>query len=111
MSGNAVLALDNGLGLVPQMGYSSWNDCGSVVTEDHMKVAWFLTHRGGGRGLTHTTGFFRAMRMARLTFSFWCRCPTLPGGSNRSNGGDVATLTRCGACAGDRNLHGFEWAC
>ena len=25
-------ALDNGQGLTPQMGYSSWNDCGSVGT-------------------------------------------------------------------------------
>ena len=31
-------ALDNGQGLTPQMGYSSWNDCGSVVTEDHIKA-------------------------------------------------------------------------
>lgn len=31
-------ALDNGLGLTPQMGYSSWNDCGSVVTEEHIKA-------------------------------------------------------------------------
>jgi alpha-galactosidase len=31
-------ALDNGLGLTPQMGYSSWNDCGSVVTEAHIKA-------------------------------------------------------------------------
>ena len=31
-------ALDNGLGLTPQMGYSSWNDCGSVVTEEHLKA-------------------------------------------------------------------------
>ena len=34
----AVSALDNGLGLTPQMGYSSWNDCGSVVTEEHIKA-------------------------------------------------------------------------
>ena len=33
-----VYALDNGLGLTPQMGYSSWNDCGSVVTEAHIKA-------------------------------------------------------------------------
>ena len=34
----AALALENGLGLTPQMGYSSWNDCGSVVTEAHIKA-------------------------------------------------------------------------
>ena len=34
----AASALDNGQGLTPQMGYSSWNDCGSVVTEDHIKA-------------------------------------------------------------------------
>jgi hypothetical protein len=49
MSVNAVLALDNGLGLVPQMGYSSWNDCGSVVTEDHMKARG--SHSPPGRGV------------------------------------------------------------
>ena len=27
-------ALDNGQGLTPQMGYSSWNDCANAVTED-----------------------------------------------------------------------------
>ena len=32
-----LLALQ-GLALTPQMGYSSWNDCGSVVTEEHIKA-------------------------------------------------------------------------
>ena len=31
-------ALDNGQGLTPQMGYSSWNDCASAVTEEHIKA-------------------------------------------------------------------------
>ena len=31
-------SLSQGLALTPQMGYSSWNDCGSVVTEEHIKA-------------------------------------------------------------------------
>ena len=30
-------ALNNGLGLTPPMGYSSWNDCASEVTEERIK--------------------------------------------------------------------------
>jgi len=30
-------ALNNGLGLTPPMGYSSWNDCASQVTEERIK--------------------------------------------------------------------------
>ena len=31
------LALPNGLGLTPPMGYSSWNDCASEITEARIK--------------------------------------------------------------------------
>ena len=31
------LGLDNGVGLTPAMGYSSWNDCASEVTEARIK--------------------------------------------------------------------------
>ena len=34
---SAALAIDNGLGLTPPMGYSSWNDCASEVTEARIK--------------------------------------------------------------------------
>ena len=30
-------ALQNGLGLTPPMGYSSWNDCASEITEARVK--------------------------------------------------------------------------
>lgn len=30
-------ALDNGVGTTPAMGYSSWNDCSSDVTEERIK--------------------------------------------------------------------------
>ena len=30
--------LQNGLGLTPAMGYSSWNDCASEVTEARIKA-------------------------------------------------------------------------
>jgi hypothetical protein len=30
---SAALCLQNGLGLAPPMGYSSWNDCASEITE------------------------------------------------------------------------------
>jgi len=44
---SCVDGLDNGLGLTPQMGYSSWNDCGSVVSEDHIKaVAQYMISSG-----------------------------------------------------------------
>ena len=33
----SVTALDNGEGLTPPMGYSSWNDCASNVTEARIK--------------------------------------------------------------------------
>ena len=32
------LGLDNGLGLTPQMGWSSWNDAGSQVNESWVKA-------------------------------------------------------------------------
>ena len=32
-----VASLDNGLGLTPPMGYSSWNDCASEITEARIK--------------------------------------------------------------------------
>ena len=32
-----VLGLDNGLGLTPPLGYCSWNDCASEVTEQRIK--------------------------------------------------------------------------
>ena len=32
-----VLWLQNGLGLTPPMGYSSWNDCASEITEARIK--------------------------------------------------------------------------
>eukprot|EP01113_Clastostelium_recurvatum_P031253 TRINITY_DN3884_c0_g1_i1.p1 TRINITY_DN3884_c0_g1~~TRINITY_DN3884_c0_g1_i1.p1 ORF type:complete len:416 (-),score=85.02 TRINITY_DN3884_c0_g1_i1:74-1321(-) len=32
-----VIGLDNGLGLTPQMGYSTWNDCSSNITEARVK--------------------------------------------------------------------------
>jgi len=34
---NGAIAIDNGLGLTPPMGYSSWNDCASEVTEERIK--------------------------------------------------------------------------
>ena len=34
---SAATALDNGLGLTPPLGYSSWNDCASEVTEERIK--------------------------------------------------------------------------
>jgi alpha-galactosidase len=34
-----VQSLNNGLGLTPPMGYSSWNDCASQVTEERIKNA------------------------------------------------------------------------
>ena len=48
-------ALDNGLGLTPQMGYSSWNDCGSVVTEAHIKAtASYMVSSGlAAKGYTY----------------------------------------------------------
>lgn len=40
-------SLDNGLGLTPQMGYSSWNDCGSTVNESWIKkTATYLIDSG-----------------------------------------------------------------
>ena len=32
-----VHSLNNGVGLTPPMGYSSWNDCASEVTEERIK--------------------------------------------------------------------------
>ena len=40
-------ALDNGQGLKPQMGYSSWNDCGSVVTYADTYAPGLCTVRTG----------------------------------------------------------------
>eukprot|EP00931_Biecheleriopsis_adriatica_P054402 TRINITY_DN32000_c0_g1_i1.p1 TRINITY_DN32000_c0_g1~~TRINITY_DN32000_c0_g1_i1.p1 ORF type:complete len:456 (-),score=61.70 TRINITY_DN32000_c0_g1_i1:46-1413(-) len=50
-----VNGLDNGLGLTPQMGYSSWNDCGSVVSEDHVKaIAEYMISSGlAAKGYTY----------------------------------------------------------
>lgn len=44
-----------GLGLTPQMGYSSWNDCGSVVTEAHIKAtAQYMISSGlAAKGYTY----------------------------------------------------------
>jgi alpha-galactosidase len=49
------LSLDNGLGLTPQMGYSSWNDVGSVVTEAHIKAtaSYFVSSGLADKGYTY----------------------------------------------------------
>jgi hypothetical protein len=33
----SALGLQNGLGITPPMGYSSWNDCASEITEARIK--------------------------------------------------------------------------
>ena len=50
-----VLSLDNGLGLTPPMGYSSWNDCGSTVNESWVKrTAAYLIESGlAAKGYVH----------------------------------------------------------
>ena len=51
----AVLSLSNGLGLTPPMGYSSWNDCASEVTEKRIKaVATHMITTGlAAKGYVH----------------------------------------------------------
>ena len=48
-------AIDNGLGLQPPMGYSSWNDCASQVTEERIKnVTRHLISSGlAAKGFVH----------------------------------------------------------
>ena len=50
-----VTALDNGEGLLPPMGYSSWNDCASNVTEARIKqTAQALIRTGlAAKGFVH----------------------------------------------------------
>ena len=47
----SALGLDNGVGLTPQMGYSSWNDCGSYVTEEHIVATAEYMQRSGLQAL------------------------------------------------------------
>ena len=48
-------ALDNGLGLTPPMGYSSWNDCGSTVNESWVKrsVTYLIESGLAAKGWVH----------------------------------------------------------
>ena len=48
-------AVDNGLGLTPPLGYSSWNDCASQVTEERIKnVTKHLIETGlAAKGYVH----------------------------------------------------------
>ena len=48
-------AIDNGLGLQPPMGYSSWSDCASQVTEERIKnVTRHLISSGlAAKGFVH----------------------------------------------------------
>ena len=50
-----VAALDNGLGRTPPMGYSSWNDCASEITEQRIKnVTLALAETGlAAKGYVH----------------------------------------------------------
>lgn len=50
-----VLALNNGVGLTPPMGYSSWNDCASNVTAERIKyIVKALTDTGlAAKGYVH----------------------------------------------------------
>ena len=50
-----VFALDNGLGRTPAMGYSSWNDCASEVTEGRIKnITLHLIETGlAAKGFIH----------------------------------------------------------
>jgi len=57
-------SLNNGLGRSPQMGYSSWNDCASQVTEDRIKNATLALISTGlsAKGYTHVNvdeGWFK----------------------------------------------------
>jgi alpha-galactosidase len=51
----ASIALDNGLGLTPAMGYSSWNDCGSSVNESWTKrtAQYFVDSGLAAKGYVH----------------------------------------------------------
>ena len=71
-------ALDNGLGLTPPMGDSSWNDCGSAVNESWVKrTATYLIESGlAARGWVHVNVDEEWMATA-ATVALCCK-PLLP---------------------------------